>query len=54
MPAIVHQTIFHAGAGRIHGGRPNQRLGSEIAFAYKMAYLPSYGMVRLRLTDWTK
>ncbi len=51
MPAIVHRTLFTAGQGE--SAIAELLIGFEAALppAIRLAYLPSYGVVKLRLTS---
>ncbi len=50
LPAIVHKTIFTAGAGESFIAERIKEFESSLPSHIRLAYLPSYGMVRLRLT----
>ena len=50
MPVIVHQTILTAGAGESMVADRIKQWEAKLPEHIKLAYLPSYGMVRLRLT----
>lgn len=50
LPAIVHRTLFTAGVGESFLAEKIQGFESSLPEHIKMAYLPNYGMVRLRLT----
>lgn len=50
LPAIVHKTIFTAGIGESFLAERIQDFEEALPKFIKLAYLPSYGMVRLRLT----
>lgn len=50
LPAIVHKTIFTAGAGESFIAERIKDFEEGLPPFIKLAYLPSYGMVRLRLT----
>ncbi len=50
MPAIVHQVIFTAGVGESMLADRIKDWEAALPKHIKLAYLPSYGMVRLRMT----
>ena len=50
MPAIVHQVIFTAGVGESMLAERIKDWEAALPKHIKLAYLPSYGMVRLRMT----
>lgn len=50
MPAIVHETIFTAGQGESAIAEKLLDFEATLPGDIKLAYLPSYGMVKLRLT----
>ena len=50
MPVIIHQTILTAGAGESMVANRIAEFESQLPQHIKLAYLPNYGMVRLRLT----
>lgn len=50
LPAIVHKTAFTAGAGESFIAERIIDFESSLPSHIKLAYLPAYGMVRLRLT----
>jgi nicotinamide-nucleotide amidase len=50
LPAVVHQTLLTAGAGESVIADALQDFENALPQHIKLAYLPSYGMVRLRLT----
>jgi len=50
MTAIVHQTILTAGAGESMVADRIKDWEAKLPTHIKLAYLPNYGMVRLRLT----
>ncbi len=50
MPAIVHETIFTAGQGESAIAEILLDFETKLPADIKLAYLPSYGMVKLRLT----
>ncbi len=51
MPVIVHQTILTAGAGESMVADRIKHWEAKLPPHMKLAYLPNYGMVRLRLTS---
>ncbi len=50
-PAIVHQTIFTAGQGESYIAELLKEFETSLPPTIKLAYLPNYGMVKLRLTS---
>lgn len=50
LPAILHRTAFTAGQGESFIAERLNDLESALPSHIKLAYLPNYGMVRLRLT----
>lgn len=50
LPAIVHRTAFTAGQGESFIAEKLNHFETSLPPHIKLAYLPSYGMVRLRLT----
>lgn len=50
LPAIVHHTAFTAGQGESFIAESLMNFESKLPAHIKLAYLPSYGMVKLRLT----
>lgn len=50
LPAVVHKTIFTAGQGESFIAEKIKDFESSLPPHIKLAYLPAYGMVRLRLT----
>ncbi len=50
LPAIVHRTAFTAGQGESFIAELLMDFESKLPAHIKLAYLPSYGMVKLRLT----
>jgi nicotinamide-nucleotide amidase len=50
LPNILHRTLLTAGAGESFIAEKIQDWEAHLPKPYKLAYLPSYGMVRLRLT----
>ena len=51
LPAIVHRTIFTAGLGESMLADMLKEFEPTLPSHIKLAYLPNYGMVRLRLTS---
>jgi nicotinamide-nucleotide amidase len=51
MPAIVHQTAFTAGQGESMLAELLKDFEPSLPSHIKLAYLPNYGMVKLRLTS---
>lgn len=51
MPAIVHRTVFTAGQGESYIAELLQDFETFLPTYIKLAYLPNYGMVKLRLTS---
>ena len=51
LPAIVHKTIFTAGMGESFIAERIMDFETSLPTSIKLAYLPAYGMVRLRLTS---
>ena len=54
MPAIVHRTVFTAGQGESYIAEILQDFEASLPSSIKLAYLPNYGMVKLRLTSMGK
>ena len=50
LPAIMHKTIFTAGQGESFIAESIKDFEASLPPQIKLAYLPSYGMVKLRLT----
>ena len=50
MPAILHRTAFTSGAGESMIAEHIKDFESALPLHIKLAYLPGYGMVKLRLT----
>jgi competence/damage-inducible protein CinA-like protein len=50
LPAIAHRTLLTAGIGESFLADKIQAFESDLPQHVKLAYLPNYGMVRLRLT----
>ncbi len=53
MPFILHRTLLTAGVGESFIAEKIQSFEEALPEAVKLAYLPNYGMVRLRLTTQT-
>ncbi len=51
LPAIVHRTAFTAGQGESMIAELLKEFESSLPSHIKLAYLPNYGMVKLRLTS---
>ncbi len=51
MPAIVHRTVFTAGQGESMIAERLLEFETSLPAYIKLAYLPNYGMVKLRLTS---
>lgn len=51
LPAIVHKTVFTAGQGESFIAERLKEFEASLPSIIKLAYLPAYGMVRLRLTS---
>ncbi len=51
LPAIVHRTVFTAGKGESMIAEMLQDFEASLPSHIKLAYLPNYGMVKLRLTS---
>lgn len=51
MPAIIHRTAFTAGQGESMIAELLLDFETSLPFHIKLAYLPNYGMVKLRLTS---
>ncbi len=51
LPAILHRTLLTAGVGESFLADLIQNFETELPAHIKLAYLPNYGMVRLRLTS---
>lgn len=52
LPAIIHRTLLTAGIGESFLAEIIQPWESSLPVYIKLAYLPGYGMVRLRLTGY--
>ncbi len=50
LPAVVHKTLLTAGIGESFLADSIQAFEEALSPSIKLAYLPAYGMVRLRLT----
>ena len=50
LPAIVHKTLFTAGQGESFIAESIKDFEASLPSQIKLAYMPAYGMVRLRLT----
>ena len=50
LPAIVHKTLLVQGIPESHLARSLERFEDQLPSPVKLAYLPSPGRVRLRLT----
>lgn len=50
MPLVLHRTLLTAGAGESFIAERLQSFEASLPVNMKLAYLPNYGMVRLRLT----
>lgn len=50
LPAIIHRTAFTAGIGESMLAEKIQEFENSLPPAVKLAYLPGFGMVKLRLT----
>lgn len=50
LPAIIHKTVFTAGEGESFIAEKIKDFESTLPLHIRLAYLPAYGMVRLRLT----
>ncbi|MEO8854338.1 MAG: nicotinamide-nucleotide amidohydrolase family protein, partial [Ginsengibacter sp.] len=50
LPAIIHKTILTAGIGESSLAEIIKDFENQLPSEIRLAYLPSYGMVRLRLT----
>lgn len=53
LPFILHRTLLTAGAGESFIAEKIQQWEEALPEAVKLAYLPNYGMVRMRLTTQT-
>ena len=52
LPAIAHRTLLTAGIGESFLADHIRDFETALPPTIKLAYLPNYGMVRLRLTSW--
>jgi nicotinamide-nucleotide amidase len=52
MPFIGHRTLLTAGVGESFLAEAIQHWEEKLPAHLKLAYLPNYGMVRLRITGW--
>jgi nicotinamide-nucleotide amidase len=52
MPFILHRTLLTAGAGESFIAERIQHWEEQLPAHIKLAYLPNYGMVRMRLTSY--
>jgi nicotinamide-nucleotide amidase len=50
LPAVVHKTIFTAGQGESYIAETIKDVETSLPSHIKLAYLPGFGMVKLRLT----
>jgi nicotinamide-nucleotide amidase len=53
MPFIAHRTMLTAGVGESFLAETIQHWEEKLPAHLKLAYLPNYGMVRLRITGWS-
>ncbi|MFL5746443.1 MAG: competence/damage-inducible protein A [Niastella sp.] len=53
MPFISHRTMLTAGVGESFLAETIQHWEEKLPAHLKLAYLPNYGMVRLRITGWS-
>jgi nicotinamide-nucleotide amidase len=53
MPFISHRTMLTAGVGESFLAEAIQHWEEKLPAHLKLAYLPNYGMVRLRITGWS-
>jgi nicotinamide-nucleotide amidase len=53
MPFIGHRTLLTAGVGESYIAEAIQHWEEKLPAHLKLAYLPNYGMVRLRITGWS-
>ena len=53
MPFIGHRTMLTAGVGESFLAEAIQHWEEKLPAHLKLAYLPNYGMVRLRITGWS-
>jgi nicotinamide-nucleotide amidase len=52
MPFILHRTLLTAGIGESFLAEAIKEWETQLPSHLKLAYLPNYGMVRLRITGW--
>jgi nicotinamide-nucleotide amidase len=52
LPSIAHRTLLTAGVGESFLADHIRDFETALPPGIKLAYLPNYGMVRLRLTSW--
>jgi nicotinamide-nucleotide amidase len=53
MPFIGHRTLLTAGIGESYLAETIKDWEEQLPVHLKLAYLPNYGMVRLRITGWS-
>jgi nicotinamide-nucleotide amidase len=53
MPFIGHRTLLTAGVGESYIAEAIRDWEEQLQAHLKLAYLPNYGMVRLRITGWS-
>ena len=53
MPFIRHRTLLTAGVGESYIAEAIKDWEEQLQAHLKLAYLPNYGMVRLRITGWS-
>lgn len=53
MPFISHRTLLTAGVGESYIAEAIKDWEEQLPAHLKLAYLPNYGMVRLRITGWS-
>jgi len=53
MPFISHRTLLTAGIGESYLAETIKDWEEQLPAHLKLAYLPNYGMVRLRITGWS-
>jgi nicotinamide-nucleotide amidase len=54
MPFISHRTLLTAGIGESYIAETIKEWEEKLPPHLKLAYLPNYGMVRLRITGWSE
>jgi len=54
MPFISHRTLLTAGIGESYVAETIKDWEEKLPTHLKLAYLPNYGMVRLRITGWSE